>query len=730
MPTAVMQGDLKDGIRLQNTEGIQDHTKPLECDIKISVAAAQGGRKYMEDRVHIEVVRNLAGKLEYVFAGVYDGHGGTQASEYVKAHLHENITTNKHFFSDNDDDVLLAIRQGFIRTHYNMQTMVEEWPMTASGYPCTAGTTASCAIFRNGKLYTGHVGDSAIILGSTPDGESTLKLTDEHKPEDKVERDRIESVGGSVGIKAGISRVMWKRPIRGHQGPVRRSTETHSIPFLAIARALGDFWSLNPANNQYVVSPEPDVSVIKIKLTHKWVVMASDGLTNVLQTQRIIGLLKELEMQGSRHHLADLKTIDERYDPNPAQFLLNAAFNRWGSVRADNITVVCIKLENAALSSDQNCVDVEESLLSVDKELTKYPSDIIHVTKEKTQRVVANPVRVIYNGTVDRSSSQQVNRGISENGQHKNLKDGKSYTGPGFINPELPKGVDDASSDEEDTNAVRSTRKENSAYRFEPPAASIKELDFDFSTPSNRNKAQSFIKHSPHFTPFHGSSDPAENGNVNNTANEDLRPYSPPKSRLSIDPEAIGVSTSCYVAASTSFLNSSSLLSPTVMLQSMRTSSTFLRNAKCYTIPLPYSARLSSSPNLNGSISGSQPASSSHSYLWSSKNLVKRSPSELYKFSEDDTNADGWSIEKRIRSIFGRASGIKRSYQATVDVESGMTAKRRREDEYVQGSITKNSDSTRDSHNAESKRTGLWNMVSSVFSKYLPKSGNDAEKSS
>jgi protein phosphatase 1D len=42
---------------------------------------------------------------------------------------------------------------------------LEKWPKTASGLPSTAGTTASIAFIRRGKIYIGHVGDSAIILG-------------------------------------------------------------------------------------------------------------------------------------------------------------------------------------------------------------------------------------------------------------------------------------------------------------------------------------------------------------------------------------------------------------------------------------------------------------------------------------------------------------------------------------------------------------------------------------
>lgn len=51
----------------------------------------------MEDRVHLEAVRDLYGNLSHLYAAVYDGHGGVQASEYVRLHLHNNIKVHKYF---------------------------------------------------------------------------------------------------------------------------------------------------------------------------------------------------------------------------------------------------------------------------------------------------------------------------------------------------------------------------------------------------------------------------------------------------------------------------------------------------------------------------------------------------------------------------------------------------------------------------------------------------------
>lgn len=44
--------------------------------------------------------------------------------------------------------------------------------------------------------------------------------------------------------KSGVNRVVWKRPRLTHNGPVRRSTVIDQIPFLAVARSLGNDGSM------------------------------------------------------------------------------------------------------------------------------------------------------------------------------------------------------------------------------------------------------------------------------------------------------------------------------------------------------------------------------------------------------------------------------------------------------------------------------------------------------
>ncbi len=77
----------------------------------------------------------------------------------------DSITRQKGFWSDDDEQVLRAIREGFLTTQQAMWRDQRNWRPTNSGLPSTAGTTASVCFIKRGKLFIGHCGDSGIVLG-------------------------------------------------------------------------------------------------------------------------------------------------------------------------------------------------------------------------------------------------------------------------------------------------------------------------------------------------------------------------------------------------------------------------------------------------------------------------------------------------------------------------------------------------------------------------------------
>jgi len=287
--------------------------------------------------------------LEYAFFGIFDGHGGKEAADYAKNHLMDNITKLQNFWSENDDLVLKSIREGFLQTQQEMQGDLENWSKTASGLPSTAGTTASIAFVRRGKIFVGHVGDSGIVLGEQdedcPDIWAPRPLTRDHKPECEIELARIEGAGGKVVNKSGVPRVVWNRPRVGHTGPVRRSTHFDEVPFLAVARALGDLWSYNSKKDVYVVSPDPDLHVYTIDISkHRCLVLGTDGAWNVLSPAAAINAVKVAEKQNEKKLLEPEANIAWL---NPSKKLVDLAVDRWKAykLRADNTTCVVVMLD-------------------------------------------------------------------------------------------------------------------------------------------------------------------------------------------------------------------------------------------------------------------------------------------------------------------------------------------------------------------------------------------------
>ncbi|XP_028734133.1 protein phosphatase 1D [Peromyscus leucopus] len=296
------------------------------------------------------------------FFAVCDGHGGREAAQFAREHLWGFIKKQKGFTSSEPAKVCAAIRKGFLACHLAMWKKLAEWPKTMTGLPSTSGTTASVVIIRGMKMYVAHVGDSGVVLGIQDDPKDdfvrAVEVTQDHKPELPKERERIEGLGGSVMNKSGVNRVVWKRPRLSHSGPVRRSTVIDQIPFLAVARALGDLWSYDFFSGKFVVSPEPDTSVHTLDpQKHKYIILGSDGLWNMIPPQDAISMCQDQE---------EKKCLMGEQGQSCAKMLVNRALGRWRQrmLRADNTSAIVICI-SPGVDSQGNFTSEDELFLNL-----------------------------------------------------------------------------------------------------------------------------------------------------------------------------------------------------------------------------------------------------------------------------------------------------------------------------------------------------------------------------
>lgn len=217
-----------------------------------------------------------------VYFGAFDGHGGAQVSEIAAKQLHKNILAQFRQKqvqpASRDEKIKAAIKEAFNQTDKEILALSERKKFD------TSGSTAICALLHgNPKLGTAlrlvlaHVGDSRAILCRAG---QAVQVTEDHKPERLDEKKRIERLGGLVLNVRGAWRIAAPANPRGSNKASRREYQG-----LSMTRSLGDASFKQPTA---LSTPEPEVRVLPITDKDLFLVLATDGITNVLSNQEVV----------------------------------------------------------------------------------------------------------------------------------------------------------------------------------------------------------------------------------------------------------------------------------------------------------------------------------------------------------------------------------------------------------------------------------------------------------
>ncbi|BFZ15105.1 hypothetical protein BsWGS_18143 [Bradybaena similaris] len=262
---------------------------------KVGSSCMQGWRISMED-AHSHLL-SLPGDKDACFFGVFDGHGGVRVAQYTGNSLHKKIIAQPAYYKGNITD---AIRQGFLALDEEMQkdeTMKDE----------LAGTTAVIVLIKNGKMYCGNVGDSRAVACVHGEVE---QLSFDHKPSNESETRRIIAAGGWVEFNR----------VNGN---------------LALSRALGDFvFKKNDRKRpeEQIVTANPDVIEKPVTPDHEFLLLACDGIWDVLTNQEAVEFVRN--------------RIAQRMEPDViCEELMNRCLApdcQAGGLGCDNMTVILV----------------------------------------------------------------------------------------------------------------------------------------------------------------------------------------------------------------------------------------------------------------------------------------------------------------------------------------------------------------------------------------------------
>uniref|UniRef100_A0A8C2A2E2 Protein phosphatase 1B n=1 Tax=Cyprinus carpio TaxID=7962 RepID=A0A8C2A2E2_CYPCA len=232
-----------------------------KCGINYGMASMQGWRAQMEDS-HTCMPEMTDALPDWSYFAVYDGHAGRMVAQYCSRHLLDFILDTGCVTVDEDvDQVKDGIRVGFLNIDRHMHTLTrnESWDHS--------GSTATAVMISPRNIYFINCGDSRTFL--CRDGQVVF-YTEDHKPINPREKERIQNAGGSVTLQR----------INGS---------------LAVSRALGDFnfkeveWR---TQTEQLVSPEPEVYELERTPKDEFLVVACDGVWDAIGNEELCAFVR------------------------------------------------------------------------------------------------------------------------------------------------------------------------------------------------------------------------------------------------------------------------------------------------------------------------------------------------------------------------------------------------------------------------------------------------------
>ncbi|XP_078118362.1 protein phosphatase Mn(2+)-dependent 1K isoform X2 [Sander vitreus] len=222
---------------------------------RVGCASLIGQRKENEDRFQVS---QLTDSLLY-FA-VFDGHGGPEAADFCEKYMEKFI---KDLVAE-ESNLEVVLTKAFLEIDKALARHLHFSPNVPG---MNVGSTSTVALLRDGiELVVGSVGDSRAMLCRKG---KALKLTVDHTPERRDEKERIKRSGGFITWNS-----LGQSNVNGR---------------LAMTRSIGDFDLKNTG-----VIAEPETKRISLHHAHdSFLALTTDGVNFIMNSQEICNVINQ-----------------------------------------------------------------------------------------------------------------------------------------------------------------------------------------------------------------------------------------------------------------------------------------------------------------------------------------------------------------------------------------------------------------------------------------------------
>jgi protein phosphatase 1L len=291
---------------INNNDNNKDDDNTLNINLQtagliLGVSSQQGKRPYQEDEYGIKAfVGGHNGNPETHLFGLFDGHAGGKCSKQIAATLPDILGEDAQF----SNNLPQAIRRSFNNAN-------EAFLKVAERMKLHDGSTGLVALLRDKKILIANVGDCRALVLSAG---RPIQMSNDQKPTSMEEQKRIANLGGTIEYCMGVARVNG---------------------ILAVSRAFGN------RTLRQVIRPDPEMTQRELTRDDDFLVMASDGLWDVLRNKDVCDICYAMNNNNSGPQQI-------------AEELVNTAIAR-GSM--DNVTCIVVRLNgyvNRMLNKEGN----------------------------------------------------------------------------------------------------------------------------------------------------------------------------------------------------------------------------------------------------------------------------------------------------------------------------------------------------------------------------------------
>ncbi|KAJ7569731.1 hypothetical protein O6H91_01G091200 [Diphasiastrum complanatum] len=240
-----------------------------------------GTRQNMED-AHVRIDNlstkfspRFVGESPGAFYGVFDGHGGQDAANFVRENLLRFILDDVDFPSS----ITEAVRHAYLQTdHAFAEACLLDQELSS-------GTTALTVLITGRQLLVANAGDCRAVLCKRG---KAIEMSRDHKAACILERKRIEALGGFVD-------------------------DGYLNGQLAVARALGD-WHLTGLKDygaDSLLTAEPEMRQMVLTEEDEFLIIGCDGLWDVFTSENAVDFARRKLQQHNDPEICSKELVAE-----------------------------------------------------------------------------------------------------------------------------------------------------------------------------------------------------------------------------------------------------------------------------------------------------------------------------------------------------------------------------------------------------------------------------------